>query len=60
LIVFITAIVVWFIIGFAVAFGSNPNSATTYFAGFNHGYFGDFTGGIASSDPSYTKTILYN
>jgi len=38
--------VVWFVIGFAVAFGSNPNTTTTYFAGFNHGYFGDFNFGI--------------
>ena len=46
LVVFITALITWFCFGYAIAFGTHPDAVDVHFAGFRHGWFGDFSGGL--------------
>jgi ammonia channel protein AmtB len=46
LMVLVTVMLTWFCFGFAIAFGTNNRATDIQFAGFMHGYFGDFSGGL--------------
>ena len=44
--VLITALLTWFTVGYAIAFGTSPGAVDVQFAGLTHGWFGDFSGGL--------------
>jgi len=46
LVVLVITILTWFIGGYAVAFGTNPDATYIQFAGLYHGWVGDFSGGL--------------
>ena len=48
LLAIIVALLTWFCFGYAIAFGTNPEAVDVQFAGFTHGWFGDFSGGLST------------
>ena len=46
LVVLVITILTWFAVGYAVAFGTNPDATYIQFAGLYHGWVGDFSGGL--------------
>ena len=45
MLVFLTALLTWFVTGFAIAFGIQPGAELLQVAGFRNGWFGDFKSG---------------
>lgn len=66
LMVFILALVTWFSIGYAVAFGTDAQASDPLFAGFSHGWFGNLDGGLSTEGDGKVaqsvldETILFN
>ena len=71
LIVLLTALLTWFCFGYAIAFGTDPAALDVQFAGFTHGWFGDFSGGLdpqaltADGNPAaipstYDYAVMFN
>lgn len=64
--VFILSLLTWFCVGFAIAFGTDPEVPYPAFYGFRHGWFGDFSGGLslegefAVSQAVLDDTLLFN
>lgn len=46
LLVLLTSMFVWFCFGYSIAYGTDPTSVNIQFGGFNHGWFGDLSGGL--------------
>jgi hypothetical protein len=49
LMVFIMSFMVWFVAGYAIAFGTDRKSLIPNFGGGKHGWFGDFNGGLSTT-----------
>lgn len=66
LMVFLLSLLTWFCVGFAIAFGTDPEAPYPSFFGFRHGWFGDFAGGLsvdgedAVSQSALDDTLLFN
>ena len=66
--VFLTALITWFIAGYAIAFGIQPGATMLQFAGFRNGWFGDFKSGYSydEGDENYKdkdymdKVVIFN
>jgi len=64
--VFIVSLITWFVMGYAVCFGTDPDVAYPSFVGFRHGWFADFSGGLnlegedAVDQKTYDDTLLFN
>jgi len=50
LMVLVTALTTWFLLGYAVAFGTNNLATEAQFGGFRHGWAGDMSGGLVASN----------
>jgi hypothetical protein len=50
MLVFLTALLTWFVAGFAIAFGIKPDAELLQVAGFMNGWFGDFKSGYSYDD----------
>lgn len=46
MLVFLTGFLVWFVAGYAIAFGVHPDHQLLAIAGFTNGWFGDLSGGV--------------
>ena len=68
LMVFLTALITWFVAGYAIAFGIQPGAEYLQFAGFRNGWFGDFKSGYSytEGDENYKekeymdKVVIFN
>jgi ammonia channel protein AmtB len=61
--VFLTALVTWFVAGYAIAFGIQPGAEMLQVAGFRNGWFGDFKSGYSYDDQEkefMDKIVIYN
>ena len=63
MLVFLTALLLWFIAGFAIAFGVKPDAVYLQVAGFSNGWVGDFSGGHkyeqTDNDHYYSIVVYY-
>lgn len=51
---------IWFCMGYAVAFGTDPKLNIPGFVGFTHGWFGDFSGGFSMEGEDAVSQTVYN
>ena len=69
MIILLVVLLCWFTCGFAIAFGTNSKAESIQFAGLNHGFFGDLSGGLRNATDSslrpteqglYDQTLIFN
>jgi ammonia channel protein AmtB len=63
LLVFLTALLTWFVAGFAIAFGIQPNAEYLQVGGFRNGWFGDFKSGYTYEEGNkefMDRVVIFN